>query len=106
MKYLVLTLLIACSFFHVNSQHPDYKIHESVGEEEHEKKTGLKDMIRERSFPNSGSKNFGRYIGEMQSYRNQNPQQLVANWNYVDASGNPYEDVGRTHSITLDTINT
>lgn len=47
----------------------------------------------------------GRSQEEMQAYRNSHPQTLAANWTYINASGSAYGDVGRTNSITLDTLN-
>lgn len=61
--------------------------------------------MSDRAFPGGHKNNFGRYLEEMQLYRNSSPQQLTANWNYVDASGNLLNDVGRTNSITIDTLN-
>ena len=75
-----------------------------LGDEKYENKAAFRKMVSDRNYPN-GNQNFGRYLEEMVNYRNSSPQQLVANWNYVDASGNLNNDVGRASTITIDTIN-
>jgi len=68
-----------------------------------EDKSALKKMIRDRNYP--GHENgLSRFADEMASYRDGHPEQLAANWSYINASGNG--DVGRAGSITIDTVNT
>ena len=69
-----------------------------------ENKKALRQMIRDRNFP-PGEGSFGRYEAEMMDYLNNSPKNLPASWTYVNSSGNLDGDVGRTSSITLDTIN-
>src|SRR4030095_17023515 len=103
MKFWLLLLAMTCLAIQVNSQDSDFKKVES--ENEPEKKSGLAKMMEARNFPFTGNSRFGIQDDIMNGFRNGSPQQQTANWNYVDASGNLYDDVGRTNSITLDTIN-
>lgn len=103
MKYLLFSIIfiaLTIPAFSQNSQQGDFP---PSGDSEN--KSALRKMMYERNFPETGTNNFGRYTTELLNYRNASPQQLNANWSYVDASGNLYDDVGRTASITIDTIN-
>ena len=93
--------LLGCSlisFFCTQSLHAQYVAQPEDG---NEKKEALRKMIADRG----GEANFGRYVEEMREYRSNRSSQLPANWMYIDASGSHLGDVGRTNSITLDTLN-
>jgi PKD repeat protein len=97
------SVLLCCGVFSL-SAFAQTPVRENEQEKD-EDNSSLQQMIEDRSFPGDNNNSFGRYSEEMNNYRNGSPQQLSANWNYVDASGNLNGDVGRTSSITIDTIN-
>lgn len=73
-------------------------------EPEQENKSILNYWQQSRTYPGNNPNAGGRALTEMQRYRNNNPQQLSANWSYINASGNLYGDVGRANSITHDPL--
>ncbi|HET6990374.1 MAG TPA: hypothetical protein VFJ43_03575, partial [Bacteroidia bacterium] len=95
MKHLY-RVLLCCSLISLSAlaQNParndinDIKEKINPGDDTDEDKSALKEMIDDRNFPNGENNFFGRYAEEMNNYRNSSPQQLTANWNYVNASGN------------------
>lgn len=108
MKHYLLSLLLfslslvaPAQVINDHSEKEEDLIQGKPGEED---KSALETMIRDRNFPNTGSNAFGRYAEEMLHYRS-SMQQLPANWTYVNAPGNLNGDVGRTSTITIDTIN-
>ncbi len=103
MKNVILTLLFSVIWI-VQVRGQETEREESFSEQK-ENKSALMQMITDRNYPLQGESQFGKYLTEMLAYRNGAPQTLVANWNYVDASGNLYGDVGRTTHIAIDTVN-
>jgi len=107
MKHLfTLLVLISSLSFSAQSQSNSEKKEDAESEEhEFENKDKLKEMIRDRNYPGVDQNKFGKFADEMVNYKSGQIQQLVANWSYVDASGNLNDDVGRTNTITIDTLN-
>lgn len=97
---LLVLLLLLCSYSTVIAQN-------SEKEEEQEHKEMLQKMVEERSFLISGSEATNDHSEKVKSSNQHSGSEklLTANWTYVDASNNPSADIGRTTTITLDTIN-
>lgn len=97
---LLVLMLLLCSYSTVVAQN-------SEKEEEQEHKAMLQKMVEERSFSHLGSTTINDTAAQLKQYTpTSTPEKLLtANWTYVDASNNPSADIGRTTTITLDTIN-
>jgi PKD repeat protein len=76
-----------------------------MGDERFENKTAFRKMLEKRTFPETSKNRYGAWMQELVEFKNSNSQQQVANWTPIDASGSLLNDVGRTSSITLDTVN-